>query len=177
MEQWKDVKEYENLFSVSNSGKLFSKRTNKILKQFLHDNGYLLVATKIGGKSGTNKTFKIHRVVAEAFLPPPSPELVILCSKTKYGKVLVNHKDGDKTNNNVENLEWCSYSENSTHAISNGLTLPLKGAANGGSFFKSEEERYAAFLEYVNSGLSMRKFAENLGCTHSVISRLVRDYK
>lgn len=175
-EVWKDVVGYEDLFMVSNIGNIYSKRSNKVLKQQLHPNGYNVLSTKIGGRNGVCKCFKIHRLVAEAFLEKPSEELILEASNTVYGLVIVNHRDGVKTNNCVNNLEWSSYKENSIHAYKNNLQKPLIGAKSASSFFKSEEHREAAYKDFILSGLSMRKYAKLLGVNHQVISRLVRDY-
>lgn len=91
---WKPVKGYEGLYEVSNVGIVKSLfRYKKALKPSVTKNGYLTVELfrdKIG------KRFLVHRIVAESFIPNPDdlPQ--------------VNHKDEDKKNNNVDNLEWCS---------------------------------------------------------------------
>lgn len=108
-ELWKDVIGFEALFSVSNMGNVFSKRTNKLLKLCVSDRGYYKVATKIGGRAGKNYCFRVHRLVATAFLDNPED------------KPSVNHKDGNKLNNRCSNLEWSTVSENMTHAYANGL--------------------------------------------------------
>ena len=109
VEVWKDVVGFESLFLVSNFGEVYSKRSSKILKQNLHNNGYFTIATKIGGRNGKDVCFKVHRLVATAFLP------------NIENKPYVNHIDGVKTNNNVNNLEWCTAKENTDHAIRTGL--------------------------------------------------------
>lgn len=107
--EYRDMIGYEDLFSISNDGLLFSKRTNKELKQNLVGKGYLAHATKIGGRTGKNLLIKIHREVAKAFVcnPDDFPE--------------VNHIDGNKLNNVYTNLEWVTTSENIQHAWDNGL--------------------------------------------------------
>lgn len=88
-EIWKDIKDYEGLYWVSNLGNVKSKR--KILKPI---NGeYLRVGLS---KNGIQKTITIHRLVAETFIN----------NENKYN--YVNHKDENKHNNNVDNLEWCT---------------------------------------------------------------------
>ena len=172
-ESWKDVKGYDELFSISNTGKLYSKISCKILKQHIRKNGYCTVASKIGGRNGKSVCFKIHRLVAEAFLDPPSQSLLDEVSKTFYGIVSVNHKDGNKQNNHVENLEWCSHSENIKHAYATGLIKGNAGVSNKMSFFKTEDERISAYVNFKESGLSMNKFAKLIGTTRNTISRLV----
>lgn len=173
-ESWRDVKGYEELFSISNTGKLYSKISCKILKQHIRKNGYCTVASKIGGRKGKQVCFKIHRLVAEAFLDPPSQSLLDEASKTFYGIVLVNHKDGDKQNNHVNNLEWCSHSENIKHAYATGLMKGNTGISNKMSFFKTEDERIAAYVNFKESGLSVNKFAKLIGTTKNTIFRLIK---
>lgn len=119
---------YEEYFCISNLGNLFSKRSRKILKQNKNSSGYLSVATKIGGRSGTNKCFIIHRLVAEHFIP------------RVLGKDFVNHIDGIKHNNILSNLEWVTKSENSIHAVKLGLISSGTDCKN--SKFSDEDIRY-----------------------------------
>lgn len=114
-EIWKDVVGYETLFSVSNLGNVRSKRTNRILKQHLNKQGRFAIATKIGGRKGLDLCFKVHRLVATAFIPNPN------------NKPTVNHTDGNKINNCADNLEWATHSENIQHAWDNGLIVPRTG--------------------------------------------------
>lgn len=98
METRKDVPGYEGRYQVSNRGDVRS--ADRILKTSQDRKGYLRV--KLYGDQG-HKTIKVHRIVAEAFIPNPE------------GKEQINHKNGDKTDNRVENLEWATQSENQRH--------------------------------------------------------------
>lgn len=92
MRETKDIQGYEGIYSVADNGEVFSHRSQKILKP---DNvrGYMQVTLYKDGKS---RRYKVHRLVAEAFIPNPR------------NLPLVNHKDEDKGNNAADNLEWCT---------------------------------------------------------------------
>lgn len=107
MKIWKDVIGFEDLFMVSSCGSIYSKRTKRELKQFLHKNGYYQCVTKVGGRCGKNICLKIHQQVAKSFVDG------------QFEGAVVNHIDGDKTNNNFCNLEWCTPKENSQHYYRN----------------------------------------------------------
>jgi hypothetical protein len=110
-----DIVGYEGLYSVSKDAKVYSWKTKKYLKPQLQNNGYVTVGLYLNKKS---KVIPVHRIVAQAFLPNP------LSLRT------VNHKDFDKTNNNVSNLEWMTHQENSLHSTNRGI---VSGENNGNS--------------------------------------------
>ena len=95
-EELKDIKDYEGLYAITRDGNVWSYKSNKFLKHKLA-RGYHQV---ILCKEGKGKTYYIHRLVAKVFIPNPDnlPQ--------------VNHKDEDKSNNCVENLEWCDVKYN-----------------------------------------------------------------
>jgi hypothetical protein len=98
-EIWKDVDGYEHLYQVSNTGKIRNK--SKQLSPTICSDGYARV---ILSKHGVRKIHYVHRMVATAFLPNDSVLPV------------VNHKDQDRSNNSVDNLEWCEQRYNATYA-------------------------------------------------------------
>lgn len=97
-EEWKPIAGYEGLYKVSNLGRVCN--TQKVLKQTVSRKGYARVGLH---KNGNLKTIEIHRLVAQAFLDNPN------------GFPEVNHKDENKLNNMVENLEWCTRKHNVTY--------------------------------------------------------------
>lgn len=122
-EIWKDIKGYEELYQVSNLGRVkslsrfaynhFTKE--RIMTPIITKKGYLQIRIRANCKA---KGFKIHRLVAEAFIPNPN------------GLPQVNHIDGNKQNNCVDNLEWCTCKENMQHAVTHGLLHDYSGNKN-----------------------------------------------
>ena len=121
-EIWKDIEGYEGLYQVSNLGKIKSIQylnrvnnksypRNKILKIIINEKGYLKVDLY---KLKKKKRFRIHRLVAQAFIPNPNnfPE--------------INHINGNKQDNSINNLEWCTHSYNMKEAYKLGLVTPPK---------------------------------------------------
>jgi hypothetical protein len=116
---WKDVVGFEGYYEVSNTGLVRRKKTHTIykdgrvaffsetiLKQGLNHKGYSRVFLS---KESNKSTRTVHRLVAEAFIPNPEK------------KATVNHKDLNKQNNSVDNLEWLTNKENMQHAFKNGV--------------------------------------------------------
>lgn len=136
-EEWKDVVGYEGFYQVSNLGRV--KSMDRVIKRRKYGQfkkyGVILVLnvgyrgyvdTKLH-KNGVKMGKLVHRLVAEAFIPNPE------------NKPVVNHKNGDKEDNRLCNLEWATYSENSQHAIDTGLTPIPKGVASGKTTLTNEK--------------------------------------
>lgn len=101
----KDIKEFKD-YTIDTEGNVYSKRKHKYLKQTINKYGYCKVTLQ---KEKYKKMYSIHRLVAEAFIP-------------NYNKLpQVNHIDGNKQNNHVTNLEWCTAKHNMNEAVRTGL--------------------------------------------------------
>ena len=115
-EIWKDIKGYEGFYQVSNLGRVkslsravkvgiknvdYATKSEKILKPYKNCNGYFLVKLCL---NKNDKQYQVHRLVAEAFIDNPN------------NLSQVNHKDKIKTNNRVDNLEWCTNEYNSRYS-------------------------------------------------------------
>jgi len=124
---WKVLKDFPK-YEISNTGIIRNVKTKSIKYTTTDKDGYIIVMFKKDKKTYARK---VHRLVGLNFLDPPSEELITECSKKGSGLVLINHKDGVKSNNNVLNLEWCDDSYNLHHAISNNLWTPNVGQQNG----------------------------------------------
>lgn len=166
-EVWKDIKGYEGEYQISNRGRIKSlpkeklhdsisgtKYTTKekIMKPADNCRGYM--CTMIG-RNEKSRTVSIHRLVAEAFIPNPDnlPE--------------VNHIDGDKKNNNVENLEWVSHQDNMRHASE--MDLMNKKSKLSRYEIQNMRERYIPR----DSQYGIRAFARKYGMSSSHITRII----
>jgi len=95
---------FKNLYLAQN-GEVYNKDTGRYIKGFTNSNGYRLVFV-----SNLGKSYRLHRLMAETYLPD-----------CEFYGLDVNHKDGDKLNNHIDNLEWCTRSHNIRHAHDTGL--------------------------------------------------------
>lgn len=150
MELWKDIKGYEGLYQVSNLGRVKSLKYNqqnfeKVLKPNIHKNGYAFCILKGKGKS-------IHRLVAEAFIP------------NVQNKPTVNHKNGIKTDNRVENLEWSTYGENLKHAYKTNLKTSTS------NHLKKGIDQYSKDGAFIKHWESTKDIERELNINHASIS-------
>lgn len=146
-EMWRDIEGYGGNYQVSNYGRIKSKK--KILKTFLSTNGYYRVRL-YSNKKG--REYKVHRLVAKAFI------------ENIDNKPIVNHKDGNKLNNNANNLEWCTQAENIKHALKSGLKKRL---------FIAENELKKMYLEEKKT---TKEIAEMYGVTGTTILKRLEEY-
>jgi hypothetical protein len=122
---FKRIKNFPDYY-VNEQGVVLSFKRNKSLKlkPCISSNGYLKV--NLYNDRG-RKTISLHRLIAENFID------------NEDNKECINHKDGNKLNNQIENLEWCTYTENNHHAIENNLSRFAKGENNGSAKLRKED--------------------------------------
>ena len=129
MVRYKDIEGYEGIYQISDTGEVwtFKHKSPKPLKKRLNADGYVKASLT---KDGRMKDYRVHRLVAEAFIPNPE------------NKETVNHIDGDKENNHVANLEWATRSEQNLHSYSLGLKKAILGHENSNAKLKPDNVKY-----------------------------------
>ena len=165
MEIWRDIKGFEGLYQVSNKGNVkslsrpswnrfkFVQTKETILKPSKGE--YLRV--KLYDKNNKSKNFAVHRLVCLTFL------------ERIKGKNFVNHKNGDKYDNRLENLEWCTKSENTLHSFRNGFQTPIVGSNHSNS--KLDESK-AKKIKYGHSDLTQSQIAKIYGIDRSKVYQI-----
>jgi len=153
--KWKGITDYEGYYEVSSTGLIKSldrviittrgqrRIKGRIMASDSDRKGYPIVHLCKYCKKSTKQ---IHRLVAKAFIP-----LV-------KDKNIVSHKDGNPQNNNISNLEWCTYSENTQHAHDTGLIVPCRGSANPNSKLTTKDAESIIKI-YAKGNISMRGVA------------------
>jgi glucan-binding YG repeat protein len=168
-EIWKDIPGYEYLYQVSNYGKIkslnrkcttksnsFRLHNEKLLKLNIDKYGYV----RTGLFKNKVKLWCVHRLVAICFIPNPE------------NKLQINHKNGIKTDNKVENLEWCTQSENMTHAYGTGLRQGYKGELN--YFHKLKDTQIQKIREdYKNKKYLQKELAKKYNITCTYVSNII----
>lgn len=153
--QWTPIKDFPN-YLVSSMGDVENRNTQKQRKPQLTHKGY----HKIFLYNKEHKTQRfVHRLVAEAFIPNPE------------NKPCVNHIDGNKTNNNVENLEWCTVQENNGHAKRLKLYKPLMGQDHANS--KVTDSDVLEIRRLHSEGNTCKSIAPNFGLHKTTVQRIV----
>lgn len=155
-EFWKTVTGYDG-YQISNLGKVKNKK-GRLLSQWVGNNGYYNTCLS---KDKTPTKFLLHRLLATEFINNPN--------NYKY----VNHIDGVKTNNSLENLEWCTQAHNANHAFhilkahSNSICVGAKGSK---SMFSKTVFQYSKNGGLINKFGSTREVTRLLGIDYSSIS-------
>lgn len=149
-EIWKDIEGYEGLYQVSNMGRVKSLRRNIILKNKIESNGYERVVLSI---NNIPKGYSVHRLVATAFISNPN------------NYPIVNHKDENRTNNCVDNLEWCTQKYNVNYGT--GISKRVKSQSKKVFQFKPD----GTFIKEWESTMDVQR---NLGFCQSHIVQVCK---
>lgn len=169
-EIWKDVKDFEGYYQISNKGRIKSLGRNipvnggvkfqpeRILSTCYSKQGY---AKSVLCVDNVKKYVSVHSLVAVAFLPNPD------------NKPQVNHKNSRRWDNRVENLEWCTAQENIQHAANKGRLACTKGSNNGAATI-TESAVFEIREKYATRNYYFKELAEEYGQTFQNISLIVR---
>lgn len=175
-EIWKDIKGYKGLYQVSNLGRVkslerYQQNHSKLQKveeklKTIHtkSNGYQYVQLY---KDNIMKNLHIHRLVAQAFIPNPE------------NKPQINHIDGNKQNNNIDNLEWSTSNENNKHKWDIGLQKPSKKQSiitkgNNRKYKSKPIDQLDLNGNYIRTWLNAHEASRQLGIDRSTISQCCR---
>lgn len=158
VDQFGRVYSIDRIKTVVDNGRIYEKHiAGKQMKQSIHTKGYKTVSLT---KNGSTKTMFVHRIVAEAFLPNPS------------NLPLVNHKDEDKTNNFIDNLEWCTASYNRTYGKAiERQAKKIRGRESNKKIAIIQKDMSGEFLNWFDS---LTKAAENVNGSTSSISAVCK---
>ena len=160
-EVWKDVVGFEGIYQVSNLGKVKSLKfgKEKYLSITKSSIGYLNTKLQLNKK---NKSFLVHRLVAETFI------------KNEFNKPCVNHINGIKTDNRIENLDWCTHKENTEHSLKNDLRKT--GCNHKQSKLSLKDIEYIRKnYKYRDEEFSGKKLSEKFNVSHTCISQIIKN--
>lgn len=168
-EIWKDIKGYEGYYQISNLGRVkgllrivdHSLTKKYIVKSIIRKNdllnsGYVIINL---AKNGIVRKFIIHRLVAQSFIQNPEK------------KSEINHKNGIKKDNRVENLEWCTRSENCKHSFDIGLSK------RGEDHYKTKlTEKQVIKIKRNKNNLTVTEMAKKYHVTYECIRKIIKNY-
>lgn len=152
------IPEIKDYYTVNSKGEFFSDNSGKMKTRDRAGTDYQIINFTL--ENGKKKTYRAHRLVLMAFNPVEGME-----------NLEVNHIDGNKRNNQLENLEWCNASENQKHAFRLGLQKARKGEKS--NFSKLSQEQIVLIFELRKQGMTQQEIAEIIGCTRSNISYIL----
>lgn len=150
----------KDLYTVNDKGEFFSDNTGLMKTRNKGNTEYQII--NFMTVDGKKKTYRAHRIVMMAFKPIDNME-----------KLEVNHIDGNKKNNLLSNLEWCTSAENQQHAFQLGLQKARKGSAN--NFAKLSKQDIERIFILRKKGWLQKDIANEIGCTRSNISYILNN--
>lgn len=157
-EEWREVVGYEGTYEVSSLGRVRSLKSGAIMKPSVPIKRYPHLSLCLRGK---RKDANIHRLVAMAFIPNPS-----------NGEV-VNHINGDKHDNRVENLEWCTQSENQQHAHDTGRFPIIRGEDFSWAKLTEAQVKRIRLIKEVSPRMFKTKIGKLFGVSRQTISYIL----
>lgn len=155
VEEWRDIAGYGGRYEVSNMGRVKSNTMwgkGRIMKPYKTGNGYIKAVLSGNARK---RGFYIHRLVLAAFVSP--------------SHLQVNHKNAVKTDNRLENLEYCTQKQNMDHAKKNGLLRAVRGEKHGGSKLTDTQ---AMEIYKLRGARSLRSVARDYGVSRSTVSHI-----
>lgn len=163
--EWKGVPSLDNKYEVSSSGEVRNAKTKRVLHQYINRFGYKTMT--VDPLPGVQKSVRVHRLVAEVFIGPCPAGMV------------VNHKDGNKQNNQAENLEYVTSTENNIHALKTGLRKPadMRGRVPHGenhlraTITKADADKIRELR--AKTGYGPRKLSKMTGISTGIISGIL----
>lgn len=157
--------EIKPIYKISNMNRVYSMESKKLLSVKIKKSGNGYYSVKLQTKTpeqmtGKGKTYSMHRLMMIIFKPVDGME-----------KLVINHKDGDKSNNDLSNLEWCTFSQNTQHAVDMGLYVALRGDAAPWSKITSETaHKICQLLE--KHELTHDEIAKKCGTSKTVVTNI-----
>lgn len=143
-EIWKPIKQMKGKYLISNLGQVKNAKNDNIVKPFINNSGYYEVVFSVGNK---RLHFRVHRLVADAFLPNP------------YNLPIINHKDRNRLNNKLDNLQWCSYKYNNNYNVA-------RRARNG---YTTRIEQYDLNMNYIRTYNRMKDVENKFNVSRTAI--------
>lgn len=162
VEEWRPIKGFDGKYYVSNQGRVKSnpaRQEGRVLKPGIQSKGYQTVYLYLPVKPKKGVSITVHRLVLETFGPKPTAE-----------QTEINHKDMDKTNNCIDNLEWCTSKQNHKHAID--MRGHWVGENNGKA--KLSDEQVVEVLKHSDAGKSNVEIAKMFNLTAQHVGDLCR---
>ena len=153
------IPEIKDYYTVTSEGEFFSDNSGKMKTRNRAGTEYQIINFSL--INGKKKTYRAHRLVLMAFKPVDNME-----------NLEVNHIDGNKKNNRLENLEWCTSSENQIHAFKTGLSKARRGEES--NFSKLRLEDVKRVFDLRKQGLTQAEIATIVGCSSSNISYILK---